>query len=95
MGTQCIVNGTVRQLGKQGFIVLGQADDLAAQHQQCQKIGQDHQCIGQVGQIPDQFYLQYRTENDTAQYQQGIYAYCSGAQKVFHIDLPEQEPAGY
>ena len=73
--------------------LLTDRHDHAAQSQQSQGVGNHHQAVKEVSQLPDQIHLQRGTHNDEACHNHGVDLAGLLSKEIPHIDLAEEMPA--
>jgi len=74
---------------------LGGCDDQRGQSDKSNGVGQNHQLVEHVGQLPDQIVGQAGTEEYEHQSDERVHGNGLLAEEIFHVDLTEVVPAEY
>ena len=76
-----------------GILVMCNTADDTGECQQCQQVREDHQCVEQVREVPDQIHFQRRTKDDKRNNQQCIDLGGFLAEERLEINFAKEIPA--
>ena len=76
-----------------GVLALGNGHDHAGEGEQGEKVGQDHEAVEHIGDVPHEVHLEAGAEHDEAEGDNGVELHELGAEQGLHVHFAEEVPA--